>query len=260
MTLPNDEKQIRLKRRMICRHLIWALAALMMLLTHGCAVTPKTLSIKDHPTRLMENTILKTDTASVVSRQQLIADLAEVRVVYAGESHTNPSHHAIQLEIIKALAHEPVDPSPETSALSQVVALLRRQLAALRAGRIPLEALLVSQKLSRTLDKYRTPSPVARAVAQLEAVGKSTTPGQRIRFLLGELAAPSYERLIRDAGHGHGRGEGAVSLAQGSEIGCLHHVRIDANAEEPLQAGKGTKLIADQIFVPQLQVVIRVPG
>lgn len=88
-----------------------------------------------------------------------------------------------QLEIIKALAHEPADPSPETSALSQVVALLRRQLAALRAGRIPLEALLVSQKLSRTLDKYRTLSPVARAVAQLEAAGKSTTPGQHIRFL-----------------------------------------------------------------------------
>jgi DNA polymerase-2 len=88
-----------------------------------------------------------------------------------------------QLEIIKALAYEPADPSPETSKLPQVVALLRRQLTALRAGRIPLEALLVSQKLSRTLDKYRAPSPVARAVAQLEAAGKPTTPGQSIRFL-----------------------------------------------------------------------------
>jgi DNA polymerase-2 len=88
-----------------------------------------------------------------------------------------------QLQIIKALTHEPENPDPKTSALPQVIALLRRRLAALRARHIPLEALLVSQKLSRTLDKYRTPSPVARAVAQLEAAGKSTTPGQRIRFL-----------------------------------------------------------------------------
>jgi DNA polymerase-2 len=100
-----------------------------------------------------------------------------------------------QLEIIKALAHEPADPSPKTSTLPQVVALLRRQLAALRARRIPLEALLVSQKLSRTLDKYRTLSPVARAVAQLEAAGKSTTPGQRIRFLytLGEPGVHAWD-------------------------------------------------------------------
>ena len=104
MTLFENEKHVRLKRRITCRHLLSALVALMMLCVGGCAVTPMTLSIKDNPTRLMENTILKTDTASVVSRQQLIADLAEARVVYAGESHTNPSHHAIQLEIIEALA------------------------------------------------------------------------------------------------------------------------------------------------------------
>jgi uncharacterized iron-regulated protein len=67
-------------------------------------VTPTTLSIKDNPTRLMENTILNTATLSAVSPEQLIADLAEAQVVYVGESHTNPTHHAIQLEVIKALA------------------------------------------------------------------------------------------------------------------------------------------------------------
>jgi hypothetical protein len=51
----------------------------------------------------MENTILKTATLSAVSHEQLIADLADARVVYVGESHTNPSHHAIQLEVIKGL-------------------------------------------------------------------------------------------------------------------------------------------------------------
>ncbi len=72
--------------------------------------------------------------------------------------------------------------------LPKIYALLRRRLRALRAGRIPVKKLLVSQKLSRTLEEYRSPSPAARAAAQLEAIGKSTRPGQRVRFLytLGE--------------------------------------------------------------------------
>ena len=105
MTLFCHEKPLRLKRRMDYRYLLSAIVVLVMFFAGGCAVTPKTLSIKDNLTRLMENTILKTDTASVASRQQLIADLAETRVIYVGESHTNPSHHAIQLEIIRALWH-----------------------------------------------------------------------------------------------------------------------------------------------------------
>ncbi|MBR9985973.1 MAG: ChaN family lipoprotein [Desulfosarcina sp.] len=92
------------KKRLPNRRQMVTVVALIMLGIGGCAVTPKTLSIKDNPTRLMEHTILKTATLSVVSQERLIADLADARVVYVGESHTNPSHHAIQLEIIKALA------------------------------------------------------------------------------------------------------------------------------------------------------------
>jgi uncharacterized iron-regulated protein len=86
-------------------HLLWVMGVLLSLSLGGCAVPPKTktLAIKDTPTHLMENTILRTDTASAVSREQLYADLAETRVVYVGEQHTNPSHHAIQVEIIQAL-------------------------------------------------------------------------------------------------------------------------------------------------------------
>ncbi len=91
------------------RYLLAAVMVLMMLCTSGCAVTPKTLSIKDRPTRLMENTIFETGTATVVSREQLIAELVEARVVYVGESHTNPHHHAIQLAAVKALAQATPD-------------------------------------------------------------------------------------------------------------------------------------------------------
>jgi DNA polymerase elongation subunit (family B) len=84
--------------------------------------------------------------------------------------------------MIAQLAHV----SPETPAntyLPDVLALLRRYLSALRAGRLPLEQMLVTQKLSRALDEIRTPSPVAHAVAQLHAAGKSTSPGEKVRFL-----------------------------------------------------------------------------
>jgi DNA polymerase elongation subunit (family B) len=41
----------------------------------------------------------------------------------------------------------------------------------------------VSQKLSRELGEYSSPSPVARAVRQLQEAGKVVRPGQRVRFL-----------------------------------------------------------------------------
>jgi uncharacterized iron-regulated protein len=103
MTLSCDEKQVRPKHHMAHR-LLMASAALVMLYAGGCAVAPQSLSVKGIPDRLMENTILNTATGSVVSREQLIADLTTAEVVYVGESHTNPVHHAIQLDIIKALA------------------------------------------------------------------------------------------------------------------------------------------------------------
>ena len=51
------------------------------------------------------------------------------------------------------------------------VNLLRKRLFELSAGRIPLDQLLVSQKLSRKLEDYVTLSPAARAAAQLAVVG-----------------------------------------------------------------------------------------
>jgi DNA polymerase elongation subunit (family B) len=38
--------------------------------------------------------------------------------------------------------------------------------------------------LSRELGEYRSPSPSARAAAQLAAAGKTVRPGQRVRFLV----------------------------------------------------------------------------
>lgn len=48
---------------------------------------------------------------------------------------------------------------------------------------LPMEKLLVSQKLSCELGEYSSPSPAARAVRQMQAAGKIVRPGQRVRFL-----------------------------------------------------------------------------
>jgi DNA polymerase-2 len=87
-----------------------------------------------------------------------------------------------QEEILARLAQEP-DAGRLAECLPPILALLHRRLAQLRAGRIPLEKLLVSQKLSKTLEEYRDPSPAARAAAQLARIGKTVKQGQRVRFI-----------------------------------------------------------------------------
>jgi len=42
---------------------------------------------------------------------------------------------------------------------------------------------LVSARLSRPLEKYKTPSPAARAAAQLQTYGKTVEAGQRVPLL-----------------------------------------------------------------------------
>ncbi len=85
----------------------------------------------------------------------------------------------MQMELLELLsrAREPQDVLPE------VVKRLNRRVAALRCGKVPPQELLVAQKLSRELVEYRSPSPVARAVRQLEAAGKTVRPGQCVRFV-----------------------------------------------------------------------------
>jgi len=53
----------------------------------------------------------------------------------------------------------------------------------LKKERVPLEYLVVTQKLSRAVEEYKTPSPAARAAMQLQAAGRNVAPGQFIRFV-----------------------------------------------------------------------------
>ncbi len=79
--------------------------------------------------------------------------------------------------------------------LPRILKLLRKALTRLRTGAVPVEDLLVSLTLSRELSEYRTPSPAARAAAQLAAIGKNLRPGQRVRFVytLGEPGVHAWD-------------------------------------------------------------------
>jgi DNA polymerase-2 len=118
----------------------------------------------------------------------------KVRGIEARREDTPRFIAQTQMEILERLAKAP-DASQLTEYLPEINVLLQRRLAALRRRQVPLEMLLVSQKLSRSLEEYRCPSNVARAAAQLQAVGKTVRPGQRVQFLytLGEPGVYAWD-------------------------------------------------------------------
>jgi DNA polymerase-2 len=106
----------------------------------------------------------------------------KVRGLEARRRDTPPWVAQTQMRLIEYLAQAP-DADQLPAYLPGAIEILRQALQQLRAGQVPLEELLVSQKLSRELSKYTTPSATARAALQLKAVGKAVEPGQRVRFL-----------------------------------------------------------------------------
>ena len=100
----------------------------------------------------------------------------------------------VQLGIIDILVHT-TDVDDRASYLPKILKLIRRAIERLRTGKVPVEDLLVSLTLSRELSEYRTPSPAARAAAQLAAIGKNLRPGQRVRFVytLGEPGVHAWD-------------------------------------------------------------------
>jgi len=78
-------------------------AALTLFLLIGCATMPLQLTVKDTGETFPADTIIDTRTGQPVAFDALLEDLAGVRVVYVGETHTNREHHRIQANIIEAL-------------------------------------------------------------------------------------------------------------------------------------------------------------
>lgn len=104
-----------------------------------------------------------------------------------------------QVELIETLAStdDPRDALPEADRR------LGSQLAALRSAgkdsRLPLEDLLIGQRITREVEAYRSPSPAARAARQLQSVEKEVKPGQRVSFLftLGDPGVHAWDLPFR---------------------------------------------------------------
>jgi DNA polymerase-2 len=88
----------------------------------------------------------------------------------------------VQLAALQIMAQ--ADTMEELSeSVTDVLALMEHVKRDLRTGSVPLEELVVRQKISRELDAYKSPSPAARAALQLRAEGKEVAAGQSIRFM-----------------------------------------------------------------------------
>ena len=93
----------------------------------------------------------------------------------------------IQLKALEVLAGANT-PRDFANRIPDVMALVEGAKRDLRIGRVPLEELVVRQRLSRTIEVYKTPSPAARAALQLQAHGRQFAPGQSLEFLFARNA------------------------------------------------------------------------
>ena len=148
----------------------------------------------------------------------------------------------LQQQMLDILAKAPdVDHVPDM--LPEVQGLVRRRLADLKRGRVPLEKLIVRQTLSRELEAYRSPSPTALAARQLAEHDKDMRPGQVVRFLY-TLGRPGV-RAWDIPGELDGR---TIDVARYSTL-------LDRAAETILQPflssgmGIGLPLLSD-LFIP----------
>ena len=69
----------------------------------GCALRSPTLVIKETGQSYSAHTIISARTGKPVSFEEMLDDLKTAGMVYIGETHTDPAHHEIQLQIMQAM-------------------------------------------------------------------------------------------------------------------------------------------------------------
>ena len=115
----------------------------------------------------------------------------KVRGLEARRRDSAPWVARMQMDLLEYLAlAEDADDLPDY--IPGAMAILRRHLADLRSDRVAPADLLVALRLSREPQEYRVKTAGARAAMQLQAIGKSLRPGQRVRLLYlrgGEVQA-----------------------------------------------------------------------
>jgi len=104
----------------------------------------------------------------------------------------------IQLAVLNILAYANT-PEELANHVPTALAWVEHAKRELKSGHVPLEDLVVHQKLSRILDGYKSPSPAARAAFQLRDAGREMSPGQSVQFLFtrGDPGVQAWELAER---------------------------------------------------------------
>ena len=98
--------------------------------------------------------------------------------------HDTPSWVAkIQLAVLQCLAQAKTLEQVR-EYLPKAGEIVEKAKRDLHAGRLPPDELVISQRLSRAVEDYKSPSPAARAAQQMIDNGISVAPGQVMRFVL----------------------------------------------------------------------------
>ena len=119
----------------------------------------------------------------------------KVRGLASRRKDTPPWIAAAQMALIEHLAKAP-DADSLGAYILGALHLLHHELERLYHHQVPLEDLLISARMSRPLEKYKSPSPAARAAAQLSKYGKTVEPGQRVSllFVRGDQRAWAWDQ------------------------------------------------------------------
>lgn len=104
------------------------------------------------------------------------------RGIEARRRDTPPWVTQTQIAVLECLA-KAMTLDQVSEYIPGALAIVARAKRNLKAARVPQENLIVTQKLSRVVEDYKSPSPAARAAMQLQAAGKVVAPGQFIRFV-----------------------------------------------------------------------------
>jgi DNA polymerase-2 len=105
-----------------------------------------------------------------------------VRGIEARRHDTPTFIRETQLGALEILADAP-DAAAFRRLLPQAIAYARQRLLLLRAGRAPLDELIVTHNLSRRPEEFTVRTSAARVAAELTGAGVELSPGEPLRFL-----------------------------------------------------------------------------
>jgi uncharacterized iron-regulated protein len=85
------------------RRLAAGLALVAATALHGCALKESSVQVDGPAQAFAAGQIVSAAERGPVAFEEMLSDLRSVRVVYVGETHNDPAHHAVQLQVIEAL-------------------------------------------------------------------------------------------------------------------------------------------------------------